>query len=333
MRWACVCSGDTKLTAIFNSGVDVHGAIACEVFGLDCAPNEVKYKYPELRDIAKTIQFLTLYGGGADTLASKVKIKPKRAKAILEQVMREAGLAVLAGTVVNAKGESEDSFEYDFDLIEGNPLAAERLADLFKFPLWKAEAVLGARNRPSALMSAFEIDRDEAQKILDSYFEKYAGVAQYISDTERFTRANGYSLSLLGRKRRVPQVNSVDEGVAERGIRQAVNATIQSIASDGLMLSACALQDEVLDLDDSNIIMMGPIHDALYFEVKEEFAKDAHDLIIKYMSTFPIPSPIPMLADAEWGRDWAHFSETFEDLYQELRDEEDDEEEEELEAA
>lgn len=318
MRWACVCSGDPKLTAIFNSGVDVHGAIACEVFNLDCDPNEVKYRYPELRDIAKTIQFLTLYGGGAETLASKVKIKPKRARAILEQVMREVMLV----------DDSLEDIEYDFKLLEGSTEAAARLEDMFKFPEWKAQAVVDAIDKSGALMSAFEIERNEAQDILDSYFEKYQGVKQYIADTEQFTRHHGYSLSLLGRKRRVPQIQSIDEGVAERGVRQAVNATIQSIASDGLMLSACGIQEECLDLDDSNILMMGPIHDALYFEVKEEFAKEAHDMVIKYMSQFPIPSDIPMLADAEYGRDWAHFSEDFAKLYQELllEDEEDSEE-------
>lgn len=320
MRWACVCSGDTKLIQIFQAGLDIHGAIACEVFNLTCHPDEVKKKYPELRDISKTIQFLTLYGGGADTLASKVKIKPSRAKSILEQIMQETGLVEQVGTKLNAKNEVVPVWgEYDYTKLNGNAAAAARLVDLFKFPQWKAEAVINARDKSSALMSAFEIERDEAQDILDAYFEKYAGVAQYIADTENFVSKNGYSLSLLGRKRRVPEVNSDDSGVAERGVRQAVNATIQSIASDGLMLSACGIQEDVLDHEEEpKLLMLGPIHDALYFEVREDYVREAHDLIIDYMSRFPVESPIPMVADAEYGKDWAHFSEDFAELYQEL---------------
>lgn len=60
MRWACIVSGDTKLQEIFNAGLDIHASIAKEVFNLPCHPNEVKKLYPELRDISKTIQFLTL---------------------------------------------------------------------------------------------------------------------------------------------------------------------------------------------------------------------------------------------------------------------------------
>lgn len=60
MRMACICSGDERLKEIFLEGQDIHGAIAKEVFNLPCHSNEVKNLYPELRDISKTIQFLTL---------------------------------------------------------------------------------------------------------------------------------------------------------------------------------------------------------------------------------------------------------------------------------
>lgn len=279
MRWACICAGDKKLEEIFKQGLDIHGQIAKDVFNLPCPSNEVKKEYPELRDISKTIQFLVLYGGGAQTLASKVKIKPKRAR----QILQEAG--------------NDPAY----------------LMDKFLFTQAKANAVISAKDKVSALTREFEISPEKAQDILDAYFEKYPGVKQYIDDTTEFVRNNGYSLSLLGRKRRVPAVSSSDSGVAERAIRQAVNATIQSIASDGMMESASAFQEYLDEHPELPIRIISVIHDALYLEVKEEYAAHARELLLKFLTTFPrgINANIPMVAEAEGGYDWAHFDEEF----------------------
>lgn len=296
MRWACICAGDEKLKEIFLEGLDIHGAIAKEVFNLPCHANEVKYQYPELRDISKTIQFLTLYGGGAPTLASKVKIKPKRAEQILEE----------------AKG----NWEY--------------LVDKFQIGEDKAKAVMESRDKISALMKEFTISPERAQEILDAYFEKYPGVKQYIEDTIEFVKQNGYSLSLLGRKRRVSAVDSSDAGIAERAIRQAVNSTIQSVASDGLMESAYMFQEYLDEHPELPILILGPVHDALYLEVREDFVPQARKMLLQFLTTFPaaINSPIPMKADAEGGYDWAHFDEHFGETLSVAVDEVEDEEEE-----
>lgn len=279
MRWACICAGDKKLEEIFNEGLDIHGAIAKEVFNLPCHANKVKELYPELRDISKTIQFLTLYGGGAPTLASKVKIKPKRAKQILDE----------------SKGDPQ------------------YLVDKFQFTISKAEAVFAARDKVSALMTEFTISTEKAQEILDAYFVKYPGVKQYIDDTTEFIRKNGYSISLLGRKRRVTAAASSDQGVAERAIRQAVNSTIQSVASDGLMESACAFQEYLDEHPEIPIVILGSIHDALYIEARDDYVAQARELLLQFMRRFPgdITAKIPMVADAEGGYDWAHFEADF----------------------
>lgn len=249
MRGACLISGDRKLIEIFCSGVDVHCAIAKELFPYipeDMPDDEIKVQFAHERTIAKTVQFLSLYGGGADKLAKTAKITVER-----------------------------------------------------------------------------------AQEILDDYFKKYAGVDQFIKDTTAFVIANGYSLSPHGRKRRVPEVNSTDEFARARAIRQAVNAVIQSFASDELLNSACDLLD---DIEENNlpITILGPVHDALYQEVAEEYRYEARDALLFHMQKFSIPSPIPMVADAEFGRTWADF-EGFAEVTPDNYD--DDTEDDELEAA
>lgn len=322
MRGACIYSGDPRLIEIFQNRLDIHGAICKQVFGLECAANDVKKHFKELRDIAKTIQFLSLYGGGPETLASKVKITPDRSMQILDQICEELGL-LTNGTP-------------DHSQLRGNAGAALKLSNLFQFPLEKSAAVLLSQDKQSALMSAFEISVERAQEILDKYFSDYSGVNTFIESTKEFTNINGYSLSLLGRKRRVPEVNAEDQGAKERAIRQAVNSTIQSFSSDCLMCSAFLLLKEIKKRGwEDLVLILGVIHDALYIEAPRSIAEEVKNVMLECMVKFPpsINSPIPMEADAEWGEDWAHFSENFDDLYSDLRENEEDEEEEEAEAA
>lgn len=74
MRWACIISGDKKLEQIFIDGLDIHGAIAKDLFDyIVCHPNEVKKLYEfERNDVSKTCQFLSVYLGSGDALAKKV---------------------------------------------------------------------------------------------------------------------------------------------------------------------------------------------------------------------------------------------------------------------
>ena len=340
MRYACVCSGDKKLEEIFNAGVDIDGAIAVEVFGLSCDANDVKWMFPELRNISKTIQFLSLYGGGAQTLSTKIKITPDRSKAILEEIMVEVGVAEDTG-VLNKKGKP--TYRYPkITSLKGNAEAADLMVEKFQIEVSAAHRVLASRKPINALMTAFQKDKDECQVILDNYFAKYPGVKQYIDDTIEFTKRTGYSLSLLGRKRRVPAVASTDKGVIERAVRQAVNSTIQSVASDGLMFSACDIQENFIDCWDEIAInygiegsecpirMMGVVHDAIYFEVRVDFILQAKEIIEDAMGCFPDvlgEVSIPMVADAEHGASWAETSEKFDNLreiYKELFEDEDE---------
>ena len=69
---AAVLSKDKKLIEVFTSGSDFHSAIAKQVFKLTCPVEEIKTKYPLLRQIAKTVTFTIMYGGGANKIAWQV---------------------------------------------------------------------------------------------------------------------------------------------------------------------------------------------------------------------------------------------------------------------
>lgn len=66
-------SRDPKLLEMFANGDDVHGSTAVQMFELDCKPNECKKKYKSLRQAAKVLNFLLIYGGSAPTLYNSLK--------------------------------------------------------------------------------------------------------------------------------------------------------------------------------------------------------------------------------------------------------------------
>lgn len=273
MAWACIVSGDKKLEEIFINGIDIHGAVAKELFDyITCPPNEVKKLYEfERNSVSKTVQFLSIYGGGCDALAKKVN----------ESIIERQEMA-------KAKGETLELVEYT---------------------------------------------KEMAQGILDDYFRKYSGVNQYIKDTTLQVMQKGYATSIYGYRRRVPAVNSEDEGVKAQAIRQACNATIQNPASVSLLLALCNLQEEVDEmvekgeLGETDFLLTGSVHDAGYQEVNKAILITARDMLLKHMTAPPIENcPIPIRAEAEFGKNWAEFSTDFGTAMVEDEVEEDEEE-------
>lgn len=76
MRCLAHFSRDKNLLEMFREGYDTHGSTAVNMFELDCTPNEAKKKYPHLRQAAKIINFMLMYGGGAPTLYDTLKNDP-----------------------------------------------------------------------------------------------------------------------------------------------------------------------------------------------------------------------------------------------------------------
>ena len=76
MRVLAHFSEHKNLLEMFAKGSDTHGSTAVNMFELDCTPEEVKKKYPHLRQAAKVINFLLMYGGGAFTLYNNLKEDP-----------------------------------------------------------------------------------------------------------------------------------------------------------------------------------------------------------------------------------------------------------------
>lgn len=205
-----------------------------------------------------------------------------------------------------------------------------------------------------ALAATAGISETRAEEILNSYFEKYTGIAEFIEKTKEYIKTYGYSKSLLGRKNRHPNVPILNARVGtdlsseelqemEKGIRVGVNATIQSVSSDGMLIAVCNIQDEI---EENNLPMeiINVIHDAVYVLIREDFVTEGQAIIIKHLTKWPenlicpftgnkIIPQITMEAEGEIGPSWDSLSQIAEAEVEEMKqvmldeDLDDDEEE------
>ena len=115
------------------------------------------------------------------------------------------------------------------------------------------------------LAQGLGISRNEAQKIIENYFEKYAGIKNYIDETVAITRERGYASTLLGRRRYFPTINASNRGLRTAAERAAINMPIQGTAADMMKLAMIRVHNR-MKKEGLQSLMMLQVHDELVFE-------------------------------------------------------------------
>ncbi|EKD58990.1 MAG: hypothetical protein ACD_56C00013G0006 [uncultured bacterium] len=145
------------------------------------------------------------------------------------------------------------------------------------------------------------IPRDQAQKFINAYMEKFAGVARYMKETREFARTNGYVETLLGRRRNLNEINSPNFQVAAGAERMAINMPIQGLAADIVKLAMIHTQKAFEN--DSDVQMILQIHDEIILEVKSEKAETVANKLKEIMEHVH-PLRVPLIVDAQVGDNW-----------------------------
>ncbi|MDC3398191.1 DNA polymerase I [Gammaproteobacteria bacterium] len=157
-------------------------------------------------------------------------------------------------------------------------------------------------------MSAFGLTRQlgipshEAQAYLDTYFERYTGVREYMDSTKELAKKNLYVETILGRKLHVTEINASNGLRRQAAERAAINAPLQGSAAD-IIKKAMIDVDEWIGEDNLNIKMIMQVHDELIFEVKKDFAEEALTNVINLMER-AVKLDIPLIVDANQGANW-----------------------------
>ena len=146
------------------------------------------------------------------------------------------------------------------------------------------------------------IPRHEAQAYLDTYFERYTGVREYMDSTKELAKKNLYVETILGRKLHVTEINASNGLRRQAAERAAINAPLQGSAAD-IIKKAMIDVDEWIGEDNPNIKMIMQVHDELIFEVKKDFAEEALTNVISLMER-AVKLDIPLIVDANQGANW-----------------------------
>ncbi|MDE0614975.1 MAG: DNA polymerase I [bacterium] len=147
------------------------------------------------------------------------------------------------------------------------------------------------------------IPTGEAGVILDAYFKAFPALREYMDSTVAEARDRGYTETLFGRRRRIPEINSRNARLRQAAERQAMNSGIQGLAADifkvALVRLDHALEERGLD---SRIILQ--VHDEVILEVPEGEHGDVADLTVNTMAgAFPLRVPLEVHLSS--GRTWA----------------------------
>jgi DNA polymerase-1 len=158
---------------------------------------------------------------------------------------------------------------------------------------------MGAR----ALAQQLGIPVKQAQEFIDGYFEKLPGVRRFIRDTVDSARREGEVRTLLGRRRRLPELTSKDPQQVAFGERIAVNTPIQGSAAD-LIKAAMIRLDARLARERLPAALLLQVHDELILECsaaeREQVAR-----VVKEEMEEVFPLSVPLTVETSFGHNWA----------------------------
>lgn len=156
---------------------------------------------------------------------------------------------------------------------------------------------------PYGLSQQLHISMKEAQEFIKTYFDKYPKISAFLEKCKQEALTHGYSTTLTGRKRPIPEIDNKNAQVRAAAERLAVNTPLQGTAADLIKLAMIAIDKELKDkkLDGKMILQ---IHDELIFEIPDEEIDIFKNIIKKNMENV-FHLSVPLIVDMAVGKNWA----------------------------
>jgi len=198
---------------------------------------------------------------------------------------------------------------------EGQDIHAMTASQMFGVPL--DEMTSDIRRRAKAInfgviygISGFglarnlRIPRSEAQAFIDTYFERFPGIKEYMEQTVAFAKEHKYVETLFGRRIHTPEISAKGPaaGFAKRG---AINAPIQGTAADVIRRAMVRIPDAIAELPAKMLLQ---VHDELVFEVEHAAVDETINRVKNIMENAAAPAveiDVPLIVDAGTGANWA----------------------------
>jgi len=150
-------------------------------------------------------------------------------------------------------------------------------------------------------------EADEAQAMIDRYFQRFPGIQNYIHATLESVRERGYSLTLFGRKCWFPRIASGNQAERQGSERAAINAPIQGTSADIIKRAMARMMPALEDAGLGHVRMLLQVHDELVFELPEGDVAAASAVISQVMANAALPSvklDVPLGVEIGTGPSW-----------------------------
>lgn len=152
------------------------------------------------------------------------------------------------------------------------------------------------------LSQNLNISRKEAKDYIDTYFDRFPGVKQFIDDVIREAKEKGYVETLFHRRRYLPDINSRNFNLRSFAERTAMNTPIQGSAADILKMAMIEM-DRRIKAEGLQATMLLQVHDELIFEVPEEEVSKIEALVKEVMEQ-TVELAVPLKVESSFGNSW-----------------------------
>jgi len=147
------------------------------------------------------------------------------------------------------------------------------------------------------------ITPDDAQEFIDAYFKSFPNVKEFMSTVVRDAYRDGYTMTLLGRRRYIEELTQRNPRIRQMGERQALNAPIQGTAADIIKLAMINVDSGLREAGLSARMVL-TVHDELLFEVPDA-ELDATREAVRSLMEQAYPMDVPVRVDVATGANWA----------------------------
>ncbi|WP_408606275.1 DNA polymerase I [Corynebacterium riegelii] len=150
------------------------------------------------------------------------------------------------------------------------------------------------------LSNQLGIPAGEAKQIMESYFVRFGGVKRYLDEVVEQARRDGYTSTIFGRRRYLPELNSDNRVARENAERAALNAPIQGTAADIIKVAMLRV-DAALATKRSRVLLQ--VHDELVVEVAPGELDEVREIVEREMDD-AIELLVPLEVSAGTGKNW-----------------------------
>ncbi len=272
-----------RIHCTFNQSVTATGRLSCQNPNLQNIPVRSK-EGRKIRDA-----FIPEFSGWSFLSADYSQIELR----LLAHLSDDPAL-------IKAFQEGEDIHAYTASLVYNAPL--NEVTSKMRYAAKAVNFGILYGQQAFGLSKEIGISIEEAKAFINTYFERYEKVRDYLESCKENVRKLGYSLTLSGRKRPIPEINSKNSFIRQAAERLAINTPLQGTAADLIKLAMIEI-DQLLKKESSPASMILQIHDELIFETPDTHTQD---LAIQVKTTMEgvMQLKIPLVVDISIGKNW-----------------------------